>query len=142
MDELDGYRPLANSGSHSLHGTVPHVAYSEKAGNICLKEIWVSIERPVLWTLPLTDEIGACQDESVIVAVDEIREPVSSRQCANKNEHGSRRHALYPVRIGAKKRDFFQMRISVGLGHTGVRPNLDVWCFLDLVDQILRHGAR
>jgi hypothetical protein len=53
MDELYRHRPFTDSGSHPFHGTVPHIAYRKKTGNICLKQEWISVERPALGALPV-----------------------------------------------------------------------------------------
>ena len=43
--------------------------------------------------------------------------------------------------VGTEDRNFFQVSVAVHFGDAGMRPQLNVGSLLDLVDQILRHGA-
>src|ERR1700730_7528293 len=103
MDELHGDCPFTDSGSHSFHRTMPHIAYRKKTGNIRLEQKGIPIERPPLGVLPLSYEVGARQDAPAFVSLDDIRQPVGSRQRSNKDEHRTRRHALYLVGIRTKE---------------------------------------
>src|SRR6266478_9859747 len=120
---------------------MPHIAYRKKTGNIRLEQIRISVEGPPLEMLRLSNQVGASQDEPAFVALNYIREPLSSGQRSNKDEHRARRHALQFVGIGTKDRNFFQMYFAMRFGHAAVCPNLDVGHLLNLVDQILRHGT-
>ena len=51
------------------------------------------------------------------------------------------RYALDLPCIRTQNRNFFQMSLAVGFDHAGMRPDLNIGCLLDLVNQILRHGA-
>ena len=90
---------------------------------------------------PSRMKVGTGQNETALVALDDIRQPIRSRQSADKNEHRARRHALHLVGVRTQDRNFFQMRLAMSLRHAGVRPHLNVGRLLDLVDQVLRHGA-
>src|SRR2546422_11771748 len=141
----DGIRDCSRDWSSDVCSsdlTMPHIAYRKKTGNICLQQVWISVERPALGALPVSYKVGTRQDEPAFVALDDIFQPVGSRQRSNKDEHGTRRHALYFVGIRTKDGKLFQMRFAMRLGDAGVRPKLNVGRLLDLVDQILGHRAR
>src|SRR5579863_5364953 len=72
MDELHRNRSLANSGRYPLYGTVTNIAHGKKAGNICLKQKGIAIERPPFGALPVADEIGASQQETALVSLHQI----------------------------------------------------------------------
>src|SRR6266566_8509090 len=103
---------------------MPHIADRKKTGNIRLEQKGISVKDPPLGVLPLTYEVGARQDEPAFVALNYFREPLSSRQRSNKDEHRARRHALQFVGIGTKDRNFFQMHFAMRFGHAAVCPNL------------------
>src|SRR5580658_10306735 len=48
--------------------------------------------------------IGTGQNESALVALNQTRQPIRSRQGTDKNEHGTGRHPLYLVCVRAKHR--------------------------------------
>ena len=73
MDELHGHRSFADSGSHAFHRTVPHIAHGKKAGNIGLQQERIAVERPALGALAVPYQVGAGEDESALVALDDIR---------------------------------------------------------------------
>src|SRR5205814_3979047 len=79
--------------------------------------------------------------ETTLVSLDDIRKPIRSRQCANKNEHGTRWNTLSFICIGAKHRNFFQVCVTMDLDYAGVCPQLNFRGLTDLINQVLRHGA-
>ena len=46
---------------------MPHIAHRKYSGYICFEQEWVSVERPPLGVLPVTDKIGASQEEAALV---------------------------------------------------------------------------
>src|SRR5260370_3579273 len=121
---------------------MPHVADREKTGNVGLEQEGVSVECPPLRPSAISYQVGARQDKTALVALNDARQPVGSRQRPDKYEHPTRRHSFYFIGIRTKERDLFQMGLTVDFGDARMRPNLDVGRLLDLIDQILRHGAR
>src|SRR6266478_1144264 len=141
MDELHRHRSFADSRSHSFYGTVAHVANGKDAGNISLEQERISLERPSLRTLAVAYKIRTGQKETTFVPFDGTRKPVRSRQGPNKYEHRTRRYSLNFIGIGTKHRNLFQVSSPMSLGNAGVCPQLNVGCLLNLINQILRHGA-
>src|SRR5258708_5328839 len=103
MDELHSHRSFTDSGSHAFYRTVPHIAYLEKPGNICLQQKRISIEGPPLGTLPVSYQVGTSQDDPAFVPSENVGQPVGSRQRSNKDEHCARRHAFHFVCIRTKE---------------------------------------
>src|ERR1700722_9251243 len=141
MDELHGYRTLADSRSDTLHRAMTHVADGEDSGNIRLEQEWIPVKRPAFGTLPVANQIGSGQDKTAIVPLNQVSEPVGAGKCADKNENRTRRHPLHRIAIGAKYRYFFQPRIAVNFRYSSMSPNLNVWGLFNLVDQVLRHSG-
>src|SRR6266704_7141902 len=102
MDELHSHRSFANTGSHSFYGAMAHIAHGEHAWDIGLQQERISVERPSLRSLPVTHKIRTSQQETTLIPLDDIRQPICPRQCSNKNKHRARRHALNLIGIGAK----------------------------------------
>ncbi len=115
MDELNGDRAFADSGSDAFHRTMAHITHGEKAGDVRFEQEGISVERPAFGALPVAYEVGPSQNEPAVVALDDSREPVGSWERSNKNEHRSRRHTLELARIRTKERNLFQMCFAVGL---------------------------
>src|SRR5258708_4523468 len=102
MNELHSHRSLANSRSYPFHGTMAHISHSKKTGNIGLQQEGISVQSPSLRALPFPDEIRAGQNEAAIVSLNYIRQPVSSRQRPDKDEHGACRHTLDLICVRAQ----------------------------------------
>src|SRR5579862_6326960 len=135
MDELHRHRSFTNTRSDAFYGTMTHIAYGEDAGNVGFEQEWISVERPSFRALPITYKVRTSQQETALVPLDDIRQPIRPRQRSNENKHSTRRHALNLVGIGTKHRDLFQMRLTMRFGHAGMRPELDVRRLLNLVYQ-------
>src|SRR5208337_3072512 len=118
-----------------------NVSDGEDAWNICFEQKGIAVERPSLGRLSVTDKIRASQEESTLIALDQISQPIGARQGSDKNEHRTCRNALDFGGIRAKDGNFFEMYFAVHLDHAGVGPDLNVGPLFDLIDQILRHGA-
>src|SRR5271155_1613599 len=134
MDELHRHRSFPNAGSYSFYGAMAHIAHGKDAGNVSLKQERISVEGPSPRALPITDKVGTGQEETALVPLDDIRQPIRPWQCSNKDKHRSRGHALDLSGIGAKHRNLFQMCFTMRLGHAGMRPQLNVRRLLNLVD--------
>src|SRR5580692_5694925 len=102
MDELHRHRSFPDSGSHPFYRTVAHIAYGKDAGNVGLEQKWIPVECPAFRTLPVTYKVRTGQKKTALVPLDDIRQPIRSRQCSNKDEHRARRHTLRLVGIGTK----------------------------------------
>src|SRR5579864_1461174 len=105
---------------------MPDVSNREDSGNIGLEKKRISIERPSLGTVAGANEIGPGENESALITLDHISEPVSLRQCAYKNKDGTRRHSFHLVGVGTENRNFLEMRVAMHFGNAGVRPQLNV----------------
>src|SRR5215831_19983736 len=137
MDELHTYRPFTNSGGHSFDGAMPHVAYGEYTGNVGLEQKRIPFEWPPLRPLPASHQVGARQYKAAFIALNDIREPVGSRQRSDEDEHRTGRHPFDLIRVGAQKRNLFQMGFTMNFSHARVSPDLDVGRLLDLINQVL-----
>src|SRR5579864_3517416 len=101
---------------------MPDVSYCEDSGNIGLEEKWISIERPSFGAVSGANKIGPGKNESPLIALDQISEPVSLRQCAYKNEDAVRRNPFHLVGVGTENRNLLEMRVAMHFGDAGVRP--------------------
>ena len=122
MNELYRHRSFPDPGSHAFYRTVAYVAYGKDAGNIGFEQERIPVERPALGTLPVTDKIRTSQQETALVPLDDIRQPICPRRRPNKYEHRAGGHALRFVGIGTQNGDFLQMSCSVRLDHAGMAP--------------------
>src|SRR5262249_5887430 len=94
VDELHGYGPFANSRSHPLDRTMAHISDGEDSRDVGLEEKGIAVEMPPAGRLAIVKQIGAGQDESALVTLDGISQPVGLRQRAYKNEDGGCRDAF------------------------------------------------
>src|SRR5579864_8866889 len=120
---------------------MPHISYREDSGNIGFEKKWISIESPSFGTIPGANEIWPSKNESALITLDHISEPVSLRQCAYKNKDATCRHSFHLVGVGTENRNFLEMRVAMHFGDAGIRPQLNFWRLLNLINQIFRHGA-
>src|SRR5438128_11902837 len=81
MDELYRHRSLADSGSHALYGTMAHIAYGKNAGNIGFEQERISVVSPSIRELTVKYKVRAGQEETTLIPLDDIRQPVCPRQC-------------------------------------------------------------
>src|SRR5271166_1784234 len=113
MDELHRHRSFTDSGSDPFYGTMAHIAYRKDAGNIGLQQERIAVECPSFRALPVTYKIGTCQQETALVPLDEVRQPICPRQCSDENKHGAGWYALRLAGVGTKHRNLFQMGIAM-----------------------------
>src|ERR1041385_7989505 len=99
MNELHRHRAFTHARSHALNRAMPDIAYGEQAGNICFQEERVSLKVPVLGALAFPHEIRTCKDEAAIISFYQIAQPISTRERANKDKHGTGRYTLNFVRV-------------------------------------------
>src|SRR5881409_2622288 len=121
MDELHRHGSFPNTGSHPFYGTMAQIAHGKDAGNIGLEQERISVEGPSLRALPVTYKVRTRKEETALVPLDDIRQPIRPRQCSNKDKHRTRRHALHLVGIGTKHRNLLQMCFAMRLSHAGMR---------------------
>src|SRR6516162_5222134 len=134
MNELHRHRSLTDSGRHPFDGSMAHIADRKDAGNIGLEQKGIAVERPSLGTLPATYQVRTGQQETPLIPLDYIRQPIGPWQSPNEDEHGAGRHSLDFSGIRTHDRKLFQMSFTMRLGHAGMGPELNVRCFPDLVD--------
>src|SRR5262245_61580096 len=118
-----------------------NVADDEDTRHAGLEEERIAIQSPAPWQLTIFDEIGAGEDETQLIAINDSREPVSARQRADEDEERVGRHTLDLAGIRAEHGDLFEACFAMYFVDAGVSPDRYVGNLLDLVDQILRHGA-
>src|SRR5271156_2868519 len=134
MDELHGDRTFSDSRCNSLHGSVANIADRKKPGDICFEQERVTVERPAFGARAFSYQVRAGQDEAVFVALDGIGKPISAWGGADENEHGVGWYAIDVIGVRAQERNPFQMRFAMDFGDACVWPDLNVWCFVDLVN--------
>jgi len=91
MDELHSHCPLANTGSDTLDGAVPHISSGEDAGDTGLQEERFAVKRPTLWRLSLVYQVGTSENEALLVTLHHTLQPACVRLRANENEQRGRR---------------------------------------------------
>src|ERR1700733_9987618 len=102
MDKLYRHRSFSHSRSHAFYGTVAHITDGKDAGNIGLEQERIPVERPAFRTLAVTDKVRAGQQETALVPLDDIAQPIGPRQRSNEDKHRTRRHTLNLVGIGTE----------------------------------------
>src|SRR5262245_18173938 len=142
MDELHRYRSFTYSRGDSFDRAMPYVPYGEYTGNVGFEQERISFKWPPLRPLATSYQVRTRQYEASFVPIDDICEPFGSRQRSNKDEHRRAGYPLNLIRVGTEERNLFQMGFAVNFRHARVWPNLDVGRTLDLIDQVLGHGAR
>jgi hypothetical protein len=86
MDKLDDHGAFANAGGHSLDRTVTHVAYGENSGHARFEETRIAIEGPRRGSLPIAEQVGSREDESTLVAMNQIAQPFGAWLRSDENE--------------------------------------------------------
>src|SRR5260370_9912762 len=99
MNELYRNRTFADPRGDPLHRSVANIANSKNSWNIGLKQEGVSLQRPSLRTVSTPQKIGTRQNKPTLVALNYICQPIRARHCADKDDHGVSRYALYLVCI-------------------------------------------
>src|ERR1700757_3600314 len=79
MDELYGISAFAYTGSDAFDGAVTDVAGDEDAGHTGFEEPGLACERPAFGHFPVGQQIGASQDEALVIALDDAGEPLGAR---------------------------------------------------------------
>jgi hypothetical protein len=86
MDELNGHCPLADTGGDSFDGTMPYIPGGEDTGDAGFQKERIAVKRPVLWPLSLVQQVGACENEALLVAFHHILQPARMRLRTNEDE--------------------------------------------------------
>ncbi len=107
MDEVDGHCPLADAGGNTLDGAVPHISCGEDTGDTGLQEERFAVKRPALWRLSLVHQVGAAENEALLIALHYALQPICMRLHANENEQRGRRERLFLMRFVIDDRDAF-----------------------------------
>ena len=76
---------------------------AKRPGTFVSKQERISVELPALRVFSVADQVGAGQNESVLVTLDEIGEPIRSRRRADENEHRARRDPVNLIGVRTKK---------------------------------------
>src|SRR5437660_4466325 len=86
MNELNGHCPFADAGGDTLDGAVPHISGGEDAGDTGLQEERLAVKRPALWRLTLVHQVGASENEALLVTLHRALQPTCIRLRANEDE--------------------------------------------------------
>src|SRR3954463_212716 len=138
MGELDGDRALADRRRDALHRLVAHVTGAEDAGHARLQEIRIAAQVPAANLATFDRQIGAGENEAVLVALENARHPVGTRLGADEREERCRLEL--PLLAATGDRDGTQAVVAVGRRDAGARHHREVRRRLDLIDEVLGHA--
>src|SRR5437763_232917 len=141
VHELNDDSAFADARGDALDRAVAHVTHDKNSGNARFKQARIAAERPGRKLLAIVNQVAAGEDEAAIVALDGIAEPFGARQRANKDEEAAGRELFGFAGRRAKNGDAGKAGGTMHGGDASLRPNIDVGRFLDLLDQVVRHGA-
>ena len=142
MDELNGNRSFTDSGSDALHRAMAHIAHRENARHVGFEQERISIEFHPLGRWPSRIRSGPVRIN-----------PRSSRSTSPPSQSvlGSAPIKMNMAVAGTRstllvsehRKEISSRCVSPWTSDTlACGPDLNVGRLLDLVDQILRHGAR
>src|SRR6516225_1582123 len=141
MHELDDDGALAQARGHAFDRAAAHVADYKNTGNACFEQTRITAEGPRGGFLAIANEVGAGENEAAAIALNDVAEPFGARQRAHEDEE-ARCGQLFGIARGrAENGDAGEATFPVDADDAGLRPDFDVGCFLDLLDQVVRHGA-
>src|SRR5437763_4147280 len=99
MYELNGHCPLADAGGDTLNRAVAHISGGEDAGDAGLQKERIALKRPALWRLSLMHQVGAGENEALLVTLHHTLEPTCMRLRANEDEQRGCRERLFLMRF-------------------------------------------
>ena len=141
MHELYDNGTFADAGSHALHGAVTYVAHDKNPRYIGLEQARIAVQRPGWRPFASVEQIRAGKNEAVGIAQNQIPEPGGARQRAYKDEQtaGGKIFRF----SGRRSLDGYAREVGVALdpNQMGARPELYVRRFLNLFNQVMRHGG-
>src|SRR5579863_2027878 len=141
MDELNHDCPFANSGSHSLDGAVAHIADNKNSRHTGFEQAGITVEIPAIGPFPVAKKIRSGEDEPAIVALDFAWEPLCAGLRANEDEE-ARSGKLRGFAGGRVfDSDGGEPGIAMNFADASLRQDLDIRCRLNLLDEVVRHGA-
>src|SRR5207249_2206667 len=79
------------------------------------------------------------QDESAVVALDDVAKPFRARFGADQDEDRRRRDLLAPAHPDVLQRQGLEAGLAAAVDHPHAEPDLDVGGRLDLRDQVVGH---
>jgi hypothetical protein len=91
---------LAHRRRDALDGLLAHVAGHEDAGHARLQPVGVALQRPAPGALAVPHQVGAGEDEAVVVALDDAGAPIGVGHGADEDEQGGGRHRLLALGLG------------------------------------------
>src|SRR5277367_2066985 len=141
MHELDDHSAFADAGGYALHRTVAYVAHDENARDIRFEQAGIALERPGSGALAIAKEVGAREDETALVAFDEVAQPLSARLCADENEEARSGELLARAARLALHGDAREAGFAFNFDDAGLSPDFDIGSLLDLFDKVVGHGA-
>jgi len=100
MHELHNHGSFAYTRSHALDRAVAHIADHENTRHVGFEQTGIAIEGPRRGSLSVSEQVRPGKDESALVALDEIAQPLRARLRADENEQAAGRQLLFsPVRF-------------------------------------------
>src|SRR5690242_13086509 len=141
MHELDDDGAFTDAGGHALYGTVAHVANDEDPGDVSFQQARIAVESPGRGTLAISKKVGPRENEAALVALDKIAEPCGARLRADKDEKARGGELLARSSGLAQHGDTGQARVALDFDNAGLRPDIDVGRFFDLLDEVMGHRA-
>src|SRR5690242_10339280 len=141
VHELDDDGAFAHARGDAFDGAMAHVANNKNSGDAGFKQGGIARKRPCFRPFAIADEIWAGENEAAVVALNDGAEPCSAGLSADKNEKTAGRQFLGFAGRRALDGDAGEARITMHRGDAGLGPDFDLGRFLDLLDQIVRHGA-
>ena len=137
MDGANGGRALADGPGDALDGAKPHVAGREHAGQTRLEGQGWAGQQP-----RAPGNVAAGQDESTIVHLDEVAEPLCARLGADHHEHGRGGDLFTLAGPDILERQAFKADSAVAVGNSGAEPEFYVGSRLQLGDELVGHAGR
>src|SRR5580704_13280719 len=141
MHELDDDGAFADAGCNALHRTMTDVADDENARDIRFEQAGIALKRPGSGALAIAKEVGAREDETALVAFDQVAQPLSARLCPDENEEARSGKFLARAARLALHGDACEAGFALDFDDAGLSPDFDIGSFLDLFDKVVRHSA-
>jgi hypothetical protein len=95
MHELHDDSSFADARSHALDRAVAHIANHENTRHVDFEQTGISIEGPRRRPLSVSEQVRPGENESALVALDEIAQPLRARLRADENEQAAGGQLLF-----------------------------------------------
>jgi hypothetical protein len=136
VHEHDGHRALAHRRGDPLGRLGPDVAGHEYARGAGLQVVRRAVKRPASLFL---GDVGAGQDEAVLVTFQHAIQPAGSRRRSDKDEQLSGIDYFCRALGQVPERQLLQVPVATRLHDLGADADVDVGDVRDLLDEVVRH---